>query len=236
MAASYRYDAYGNTVTASGSLAGANVYRFSSKEFLVNSGLSYYGYRFYDPNLQRWLNRDPIGEEGGINLYTFSNNNAPNRVDYFGWLGFGTPGMPHGPGGLHRRSLWEDGSVWEEFWNVITDPEGYSACYAKCMALGTGLKGLAEFDVGAELGRLYYTAKYPKWFKAGGRFSKVLVPRLALRLGGGLAVLGLCEVPHCIERCLEEDVEKEPSDLTLPLVAPYFGGPVNTPPTLRIGG
>jgi RHS repeat-associated protein len=81
MAASYRYDAYGNTVTASGSLAGANVYRFSSKEFLVNSGLSYYGYRFYDPNLQRWLNRDPIGEEGGINLYGFIGNNPANAID-----------------------------------------------------------------------------------------------------------------------------------------------------------
>ena len=58
--AEYRYDPYGNTISISGSLAGVNVYRFSSKELHVNSGLYYYGYRFYDPNLQRWLNRDPF--------------------------------------------------------------------------------------------------------------------------------------------------------------------------------
>ena len=61
LAASYRYDPYGNTTASSGTLAGANVYRFSSKELVANVGY-YYGYRFYDPNLQRWLNRDPLGD------------------------------------------------------------------------------------------------------------------------------------------------------------------------------
>jgi hypothetical protein len=49
MAALYRYDPYGRLLYSSGSLAGANLYRFSSKEIHVNSGLYYYGYRFYDP-------------------------------------------------------------------------------------------------------------------------------------------------------------------------------------------
>jgi RHS repeat-associated protein len=62
LAASYRYDPYGNTISSSGTLASANVYRFSSKELHVNSGLYYYGYRWYHPNLQRWLNRDPISD------------------------------------------------------------------------------------------------------------------------------------------------------------------------------
>ena len=64
MVARYRYDPFGNTISSSGSLATANTYRFSSKEIHVNSGMYYYGYRFYDPSLQRWVNRDPIGEEG----------------------------------------------------------------------------------------------------------------------------------------------------------------------------
>ncbi len=72
--ASYRYDPYGNTISSSGGLAGGNVYRFSSKEIHANSGLYYYGYRFYDPNHQRWPNRDPIKERGGINLYRFARN------------------------------------------------------------------------------------------------------------------------------------------------------------------
>jgi RHS repeat-associated protein len=60
--ASYRYDPFGNIISKSGTLANANVYRFSSKEVHVASGMYYYGYRFYDPNLQRWINRDPLGD------------------------------------------------------------------------------------------------------------------------------------------------------------------------------
>jgi RHS repeat-associated protein len=63
-AAAYRYDPFGNTISSSGTLASANVYRFSSKEIHVKSGMYYYLYRFYDPNLQRWINRDPLGEPG----------------------------------------------------------------------------------------------------------------------------------------------------------------------------
>jgi RHS repeat-associated protein len=62
--AKYLYDPFGSTISSSGSLAAANVYRFSSKECHVNSGMYYYLYRFYDPNLQRWINRDPLDEFG----------------------------------------------------------------------------------------------------------------------------------------------------------------------------
>jgi len=64
LAAKYLYDPYGNTLAMSGPLASANHYRFSSKEWNDNDGLYYYGYRFYDPSLQRWPNRDPFGELG----------------------------------------------------------------------------------------------------------------------------------------------------------------------------
>jgi RHS repeat-associated protein len=60
--AKYLYDPFGNILSQSGSLADANLYRFSSKEFHKNSRLVYYLYRFYDPNVQRWLNRDPLGD------------------------------------------------------------------------------------------------------------------------------------------------------------------------------
>ena len=85
-AAAYRYDPFGNLTGSSGSLAATNVYRFSSKEIHLvdNYGsppLYYYGYRFYDPSLQRWLNRDPIAEWGGINLYQFPMNSPAYRVD-----------------------------------------------------------------------------------------------------------------------------------------------------------
>jgi RHS repeat-associated protein len=64
--AKYLYDPFGNTLSLSGPLASANTYRFSSKEWNDNAGLYYYLYRFYDPNLQRWPNRDPIGGKSRV--------------------------------------------------------------------------------------------------------------------------------------------------------------------------
>ena len=65
LAASYRYDPYGNVLDSSGAYATANTYRFSSKEYSPSTGLYLYLYRPYSPQLQRWLNRDPMEEEGG---------------------------------------------------------------------------------------------------------------------------------------------------------------------------
>jgi RHS repeat-associated protein len=44
----------------------------------------YYGYRFYDPETGRWPSRDPIEEEGGINLYGFVGNEPTDWVDILG--------------------------------------------------------------------------------------------------------------------------------------------------------
>lgn len=82
--ASYKYDSFGNAISASGDLAEANVYRFSSKEFHASSGLYCYSFRCYAPTLQRWPNRDPIQERGGLNLYTCVANNPINRYDLLG--------------------------------------------------------------------------------------------------------------------------------------------------------
>ncbi len=69
--AKYLYDAFGNILSKSGLLADANLYRFSSKEAHPISGLVYYLYRYYDPNLQRWSNRDPLCDpERVVNRWT----------------------------------------------------------------------------------------------------------------------------------------------------------------------
>jgi RHS repeat-associated protein len=63
-------DPFGNLLAQSGALAEANLYRFSSKEHHPTSGLVYYLYRFYDPGLQRWVNRDPIADQGAVLMLT----------------------------------------------------------------------------------------------------------------------------------------------------------------------
>ena len=43
-------------------------------------GLVYYNYRYYNPELGRWISRDPIEEQGGYNLYGMIGNNP-----LYGW-------------------------------------------------------------------------------------------------------------------------------------------------------
>jgi RHS repeat-associated protein len=122
--AKYLYDPFGNILSQSGSLADTNLYRFSSKESHKNSGLVYYLYRFYDPNLQRWLNRDPLQDyaifrrlegatwadleflrsEGQRNAYVFSHNTPVNGIDTDGLCFWGLGGIlrPIGEGFLRN--------------------------------------------------------------------------------------------------------------------------------------
>ena len=48
------------------------------------SGMFFYGFRYYDPVTGRWPNRDPIGENGGLNLYSFVGNNPIRWYDFLG--------------------------------------------------------------------------------------------------------------------------------------------------------
>ena len=65
-------------------LADAFNIRYSTKYYDAESDLYYYGYRYYAPSLHRWLTRDPIAEEGGLNLYGFCENQVPHQVDSIG--------------------------------------------------------------------------------------------------------------------------------------------------------
>ena len=84
IAALYEYDSFGRVLKAVGQHAGANPFRFSSQYTDLETGLNYYGHRFYDPEIGRWLSRDPAQEDGGLNLYGFVDNDGVNHVDYLG--------------------------------------------------------------------------------------------------------------------------------------------------------
>ncbi len=86
--ANYEYDPFGQTIRITGSLAKANPLRFSTKFTDDETDLIYYGYRYYHPSLGRWINRDPIGEDGGIDIYAFVLNNPINGIDTDGRVTF----------------------------------------------------------------------------------------------------------------------------------------------------
>ena len=81
----FEYDAFGNVLngpTGQDDLEFA--IQFSTKLVDEETGLSYYGFRYYDPETGRWLSRDPIGEEGGLNLYGFVGNDPTSHIDVLG--------------------------------------------------------------------------------------------------------------------------------------------------------
>jgi RHS repeat-associated protein len=96
LAAVYEYDPFGNLLRATGPMAGANPFRFSTKYQDDETRLVHYGFRYLSPELGRWLSRDPIEEDGGRNLYAFVVNAPIRLVDYDG-LRYGNPVPPSVP-------------------------------------------------------------------------------------------------------------------------------------------
>ena len=84
LVAHYEYDPFGNTIRSTGAYAAANPFRFSTKYWDPETTFYYYGYRHYDPATGRWPNRDPIEEQGGLNLYGFVGNDPISYSDYLG--------------------------------------------------------------------------------------------------------------------------------------------------------
>ncbi|MGN0834757.1 MAG: RHS repeat-associated core domain-containing protein [Candidatus Spyradosoma sp.] len=87
IAATYDYAPFGAVAagTPSGAAVPANPFQWSSEFYDSELGLVYYNYRHYSPSLGRFLSRDPIEEQGGLNLYVFVGNNFSNG-DYLGTI------------------------------------------------------------------------------------------------------------------------------------------------------
>ncbi|MCX6346111.1 MAG: RHS repeat-associated core domain-containing protein [Armatimonadetes bacterium] len=63
------YDAYGNIIEGSDTNPTPFGYGGQVGYYTDESGLILCSYRYYDPTEGRWLTRDPIGYDGGINVY-----------------------------------------------------------------------------------------------------------------------------------------------------------------------
>jgi RHS repeat-associated protein len=82
IAASFDYDPFGNIINNNNPLNFP--YAFSTKPRETETGLYYYGYRWYDPLTGRWPSRDPIEERGGVSLYGFVRNKSVKLIDVLG--------------------------------------------------------------------------------------------------------------------------------------------------------
>lgn len=86
IAAVYEYSPYGEPLRAqvNDSTVVEQPFRFSTKFTDLEVGLVYYGHRYYNPREGRFIGRDPIKEQGGLNPYGFASNNPVNRWDVLG--------------------------------------------------------------------------------------------------------------------------------------------------------
>jgi len=88
----YEYDDFGNIISQTESIS--NDYTYTGKERDRDSGLYYFGARYYDPEIGRWLTKDPklgrisalryflVGQK--LNRYSYVLNNPVNFIDMWG--------------------------------------------------------------------------------------------------------------------------------------------------------
>lgn len=84
ISARYEYGPFGEVIRASGPVADENRFQFSTKRCDRTTDFVLYEYRVYVPSTGRWPNRDPIEEEGGVNLYVYVEGDPVNFVDLDG--------------------------------------------------------------------------------------------------------------------------------------------------------
>lgn len=84
LVAHYEYDPFGRAVVAEGAMATVNLFRFSTKHWDDATGLGYWGFRWYDPVMGRWISRDPLQNADGPNEIAKLMNDDVNRIDRLG--------------------------------------------------------------------------------------------------------------------------------------------------------
>ena len=114
---SYRFDAWGNVLgvfDGNGSplseSALGNRYLFQGREYSWATGLYYFRARWYDPETGRWLSKDPIGINGGLNQFVAFDNNPVMFSDAFGM----------NPSRGERIAAWLDNSWFGRIINGVT--------------------------------------------------------------------------------------------------------------------
>ena len=83
------YDPYGRRTRTEGTMDGD--FGFTGHYYHPASGLHFTIFRAYDTDAGRWLNRDPIRESGGLDLYGYVSNDPVNELDLLGLWGRNDP-------------------------------------------------------------------------------------------------------------------------------------------------
>ena len=131
----YAYAAYGQPVfldgsgTAISAAAESNRYTYTGREWDEELHLFHYRARMYDTVSGRFLGRDPIGFEGGVNLFAYVAGSPLVAVDPEGMLYVPPPTIAPAPpqvtigGGVLIGSIWIGKTISEPFWKWVYQPK-----------------------------------------------------------------------------------------------------------------
>ncbi len=105
----YEYNAFGEEKSSNF----INPWRFASKR--TEEGLVFFGLRFYDPGLKRWISPDPLGFAESRNVYLYVLNDPVNRLDLFGLESTYNLKIPP------NYAQYQDGSGATQYWGWFSD-------------------------------------------------------------------------------------------------------------------
>ncbi|OUR97633.1 hypothetical protein A9Q86_15585 [Flavobacteriales bacterium 33_180_T64] len=121
-----------------------NRYKFNGKELDTETGLYYYGARYYNPSTSVWLSVDPMADAmPSWNSYNYTMQNPINLIDPDGM-------MPNGPGDPPKWKIWLK-DTWEDVkydWSKIMDDLDNGWFDDKEFVLD----GSAKADIGLQIG------------------------------------------------------------------------------------
>lgn len=140
-----RYDPFGNVTFLNG--PDANPFLFAGKPYDRATGLIYFGGRFYDPQLGRYLTRDPLAQ--GMNHYLYTDNNPLVRRDIFG---FWNPISSGGGGEMTGENVFSVDSDSAPGSDSDLTMAGFTTS-----PIGAGMEGGGYDASGAYLGGLLYS-------------------------------------------------------------------------------
>ncbi|MBI4743532.1 MAG: RHS repeat-associated core domain-containing protein [Actinobacteria bacterium] len=135
--ATYNYEAFGNIISQTGTAA--NNYKFSTKNLDDESGLYYFGARYYDSEIGRFITKDPDGgdvtDPQSLNPYVYVRNNPVNLVDPDGkepW--FWTKNDERKVQEAALKATWDDPQVKTILIKWVAE-KGASFCYSTVLKL-----------------------------------------------------------------------------------------------------
>jgi RHS repeat-associated protein len=107
-----------------------NNFRFLGQYYDEETGLHYNYFRYYDPSIGRYLEADPIGQSGGLNLYAYAGNDPVNAVDPMGLFNYyDYLGSPANQSDERRE---RDATLYAYENCMYFCKQSYEACKAKC--------------------------------------------------------------------------------------------------------